>query len=67
MRDWVIIKVTAIICLTIICVTALLHGIDSVLASSISAIIGGIAGYSIGRRRVMRRYHADNRDDGDRN
>ena len=44
-----IVKITAIIALTIICVTALLHGIDSGLASTISAVIGGIAGYEIGR------------------
>ena len=46
-----IVKIAAIISLTIICVTALLHGVDSGLASTISAVIGGIAGYEIGRYR----------------
>jgi hypothetical protein len=39
----------AIACLTAIAVTALLRGIDSTLLSAISAVIGGIAGYTIGR------------------
>jgi membrane protein YqaA with SNARE-associated domain len=44
-----LIKITAIICLTVICVVALLHRIDSVLVGTASAIIGGIAGYHIGK------------------
>ncbi|MEM4975716.1 MAG: hypothetical protein QXT64_00150 [Desulfurococcaceae archaeon] len=39
-------KIVAVICLTAICIAALLKGIDSVLASAISASIGAIAGYS---------------------
>jgi membrane protein YqaA with SNARE-associated domain len=49
--DETIVKVSAIIGLTAICVVALSHGIDSVLTASISAIIGGIAGYTIGSNR----------------
>jgi len=49
MKDTTIIKITAIVCLTLICITALLHGIDSVLVGTVSGIIGGVAGYSIGR------------------
>jgi len=48
-RGSILVKLTAIICLTIICITALLHGIDSVLAGSICGVIGGIAGYEVGR------------------
>ena len=47
MEDTTIIKITAIICLTIICGLALLRGIDSVLIGSVSAVIGGIAGYEL--------------------
>jgi len=43
--DSVIVKLTAIASLTIIAVFALNHGIDSVLVGTVSAIIGGIAGY----------------------
>jgi membrane protein YqaA with SNARE-associated domain len=48
-RDETLIKITAIICLTVICVVALLHRIDSVLVGMVSAVIGGIAGYELGR------------------
>jgi hypothetical protein len=48
-RDETIIKITAIVCLTIICSLALLRGIDSVLVGSVSAVIGGIAGYSFAK------------------
>jgi hypothetical protein len=44
-----LVKIVAIISLTVICVFALIRGIDSVLVGSISAIIGGIAGYEIRR------------------
>jgi membrane protein YqaA with SNARE-associated domain len=44
-----IVKITAIISLTIICVVAVFHGIDSVLIGTIASIIGGVAGYEIGR------------------
>lgn len=49
--DESIVKISAIIGLTSICVVALSHGIDSVLTASISAIIGGIAGYEIGVKK----------------
>jgi hypothetical protein len=41
----IIVKLTAIVSLTIIAVFALNQGIDSVLIGTVSAIIGGIAGY----------------------
>jgi hypothetical protein len=47
MRDDVIIKVVAIVALTVINVTALMNGIDTILTSTVCAIIGGIAGYSV--------------------
>jgi len=51
MRDTTMVKITAIVCLTVIVITALLNGIDSVLVGTISGIIGGIAGYEVGRTR----------------
>jgi hypothetical protein len=45
LRDETIVKISAIVALTTICVVATMHGIDSVLLSAVSAIIGGIAGY----------------------
>lgn len=51
MKDETIVKVVAILSLMSICITALMHGIDSVLTGSISAIIGGIAGYEVGLHR----------------
>jgi hypothetical protein len=50
MDDSTVVKLVAIICLTVICSVALLKGIDSTLTGTVSAIIGGIAGYEIGRR-----------------
>jgi hypothetical protein len=50
MREDMVIKVTAIVCLTVICSLALLKGIDSTLVGVVSSIIGGIAGYEIGRK-----------------
>jgi membrane protein YqaA with SNARE-associated domain len=50
-RDETLIKITAIVCLTLICVVALLHRIDSVLVGTASAVIGGIAGYELGRAK----------------
>jgi hypothetical protein len=44
-----LIKITAIISLTAIVIVALIHGIDSVLVGTVSAIIGGIAGYEYGK------------------
>jgi hypothetical protein len=46
-RDSTIVKIVAIVSLTVICSLALLKGIDSVLVASVSAIIGGIAGYEL--------------------
>jgi len=45
------VKVVAIICLTVICCFALYKGIDSTLIGTVSAIIGGIAGYEFGKRQ----------------
>lgn len=51
MDDSTIVKLVAIICLTVICSVALLKGIDSTLTGTVSAIIGGVAGYEFGRRQ----------------
>ncbi len=45
------VKVVAVICLTALGLTAVYKGIDSGLLTSISAIIGGIAGYSVKLKR----------------
>jgi hypothetical protein len=50
-EDVTLIKITAILSLTVICGLALLRGIDSTLVGTVSAIIGGIAGYEIGKLR----------------
>jgi len=52
-KDVTVVKVTAIVCLTIICSIALLKGIDSALVGTVSAIIGGIAGYTIGKGKKV--------------
>ena len=49
-KDVTLVKITAIASLTIICSLALLKGIDSVLVGTVCSIIGGIAGYTIGRK-----------------
>ena len=49
-KDVTLVKISAIASLTIICSLALLKGIDSALVGTVSAIIGGIAGYTIGRK-----------------
>jgi len=49
-----IVKIVAIICLTIINITALSHGIDSTLTGTICAVIGGIAGYELAKVRGAR-------------
>ena len=41
------VKLVAIVCLTIIVVTCLLHGIDHAIVATVAAIIGGIAGYEV--------------------
>lgn len=51
MSDRTVVKVAAIVSLTVICVSAIMHGVDSALVGAISAIIGGIAGYTVGRGR----------------
>lgn len=51
MSNNIIVKISAIIGLTILGSLALLKGIDSVILSAISAIIGGIAGYEIGKSK----------------
>jgi F0F1-type ATP synthase assembly protein I len=51
MKDSTIVKLVAIVCLTVICSVALFKGIDSTLTGTVSAIIGGIAGYEFGRRQ----------------
>ena len=53
LKDTAIVKVTSIVCLCVICCVALFKGIDSGLTATISAIIGGIAGYEVGRRRQL--------------
>jgi hypothetical protein len=45
------VKLGAMLCLTAIAIAALSKGIDSVLLSTISAVIGGIAGYKVSRRK----------------
>jgi len=45
------VKIVAVVCLTALGLTALHKGIDSGLLTSISAIIGGIAGYQFGVKR----------------
>ncbi len=59
MREDTIVKVVAIIALTVICSLAIIRGIDSVLIGTVSAIIGGIAGYELRKnedrvKRLMR-------------
>ena len=51
MTEGGVIKITAIISLTIIVCVALMKGIDSGLVASVSAVIGGIAGYEFGRKK----------------
>jgi len=46
-RDETLIKIAAIVSLTVICVVSTLRGIDSVIIGTVSAIIGGIAGYEV--------------------
>jgi len=53
-REKMIVKIVAIICLTIINITALSHGIDSTLTGTICAVIGGIAGYELAKVRGAR-------------
>jgi len=52
-KESTIIKIVAIISLATINIVALIHGIDSTLTGTISAIIGGIAGYEF--RRVIKK------------
>jgi hypothetical protein len=50
-REETIVKIVAIVSLVAINITALIHGIDTVVTSTICAIIGGIAGYSVGVKK----------------
>ena len=45
-----LVKITAIISLTVIEVVALLHGIDSAMLGLTVAAISGLGGYAIGRK-----------------
>jgi len=55
MKDETIVKLTAIICITILQIVNLLTAkIDSNIMLSIGAIIGGIAGYEFAKRRVVK-------------
>ena len=51
MRDETAVGIAAIASLAGLGIAALLKGIDSGLLTSIAAIIGGIAGYGVGRAR----------------
>jgi len=51
MNDMTIVKLVAIVSLASIAITALLHGIDSVVTGTISSIIGGIAGYEFAKSK----------------
>jgi len=46
-------KEIAIICLTVIAIVCIAHGIDKALISIISALIGGIAGYEFKKKRKL--------------
>jgi len=46
-----IVKITAIICLTILGIVALCKGVDSALLATITSILGGVAGYEYGKGR----------------
>jgi len=50
MKDSTIVKIVSIIALCIIGSLCIIKNIDSVIISTISAIIGGVAGYEFGRR-----------------
>jgi len=45
------VREVSILCLTAICIFAIYKGIDSTLLATISAIIGGIAGYTLKVKR----------------
>ena len=51
MKDETILAVTGIAALTIIEVVALIHGINHSLLAGVTAIIAGLAGYEIRKRR----------------
>lgn len=53
MSDSYYVKIYSIMALTVICLFALAHGIDGFLLSVISAIIGGISGYEIGKGKKL--------------
>ena len=41
------VKLTAIVCLTVIVVACLFQGIDHAIVATVAAVIGGIAGYEV--------------------
>lgn len=43
----------AIVCLTVIAVVCVIHGINKALISVVSAIIGSIAGYEFKKKRKL--------------
>jgi membrane protein YqaA with SNARE-associated domain len=49
MDEVISVKIAAIVCLTAIVISALFKGIDSALIGTVAAIIGGVAGYTIGK------------------
>jgi len=53
MKDKTIVKVVAIVCLTVIwTVNALTFKVDGTLLTAIATIIGGIAGYTIKNKQI---------------
>ena len=55
MKDETAVSIAAICSLAALGVAALLKGIDSGLLTTIASIIGGIAGYRIGKARGEKR------------
>jgi len=51
MRDETVVAVAAIAALAALGAIAIAKGIDSGLLTAISSIIGGLAGYRVGRRK----------------
>ena len=49
--DETIVKLGAIVCLTVIVVVCLFRGIDHAIVATVAAIIGGIAGYEVKKVR----------------
>lgn len=51
MEDSTIVKVTAIVSLCVLGVSALSKGIDSFILMSIASLISGLAGYEVGKTK----------------